>query len=181
MTTIGAACLAVVTLTGADAVGPVPDAVRQRLDLAPFYQKHLDADGLPIVASSRVADAALCEAAWIVRQVIGHRPDLIRALADRRARVAVMAWCEYTTDLPEQARMEPKVYWDRRARGLGGTPDAPVVSCAGENLLAYPGDPYSTENIFIHEFAHSSAAKCSETARGATAGRRSDPPRTGPT
>jgi peptidyl-prolyl cis-trans isomerase A (cyclophilin A) len=28
------------------------------------------------------------------------------------------------------------------------------VSCAEENLLAYPGDPYETENILIHEFAH---------------------------
>jgi len=146
--------LACLTLAASETVGPVPDALRQRLDLAPFYQKHLDADGLPIVASYRVADAALHEAAWIVRHMIGHRPDLIRSLADQRARVAIMAWCEYTTDLPEQAAMEPKVFWDRRARGLGGTPRAPIVSCAEENLLDYPGDPYSTENIFIHEFAH---------------------------
>ena len=30
----------------------------------------------------------------------------------------------------------------------------PVVSCAEENLLNYRGDPYSTENILIHEFGH---------------------------
>ena len=29
-----------------------------------------------------------------------------------------------------------------------------AVSCGEENLLGYPGDPYSTENILIHEFAH---------------------------
>jgi peptidyl-prolyl cis-trans isomerase A (cyclophilin A) len=29
-----------------------------------------------------------------------------------------------------------------------------VVSCAEENVLCYPNDPYSTENILIHEFAH---------------------------
>jgi hypothetical protein len=29
-----------------------------------------------------------------------------------------------------------------------------VVSCAEENLLSYSGDPYSTENILIHEFGH---------------------------
>ena len=28
------------------------------------------------------------------------------------------------------------------------------MSCAEENLLAFPGDPYPTENIGIHEFAH---------------------------
>ncbi|MCW8985787.1 MAG: peptidylprolyl isomerase, partial [Thermoanaerobaculales bacterium] len=48
----------------------------------------------------------------------------------------------------------PAVYWDRRARGLGATPEAPAVSCAEENLLAFPGDPYEQENILIHEFAH---------------------------
>jgi peptidyl-prolyl cis-trans isomerase A (cyclophilin A) len=33
---------------------------------------------------------------------------------------------------------------------LGGSP----VSCGEENLLAFPGDPYATENLLIHEFAH---------------------------
>jgi peptidyl-prolyl cis-trans isomerase A (cyclophilin A) len=28
------------------------------------------------------------------------------------------------------------------------------VSCAEENLMGYPGDPYEKENILIHEFAH---------------------------
>ena len=28
------------------------------------------------------------------------------------------------------------------------------MSCAEENLLNYRGDPYSTENILIHEFGH---------------------------
>jgi len=61
-----------------------------------------------------------------------------------------MAYNEYTTDLPEQRNMKPQVYWDSRARGMGGR----TCSCAEENMLAYPGDPYATENIFIHEFAH---------------------------
>jgi cyclophilin family peptidyl-prolyl cis-trans isomerase len=52
--------------------------------------------------------------------------------------------------LPEQRHLEPPVYWDSRARGLGGR----TCSCAEENLLCYPGDPYSAENIFIHEFGH---------------------------
>ena len=42
----------------------------------------------------------------------------------------------------------------RRARGLGGSRTDPACSCAEENVLAYPGDPYSTESILIHEFAH---------------------------
>ena len=42
----------------------------------------------------------------------------------------------------------------RRARGLGATPQRPSVSCGEENLLANPGDPYKTESICVHEFAH---------------------------
>ncbi len=40
-----------------------------------------------------------------------------------------------------------------RARPWGSEND-PLCSCAEENLLAYPGDPYSAECILIHEFAH---------------------------
>ncbi|HEY1068226.1 MAG TPA: hypothetical protein VGE52_19030, partial [Pirellulales bacterium] len=50
--------------------------------------------------------------------------------------------------------LEPKKYWDRRARGLGATDVRPSVSCGEENLLEFPGDPYSKENILVHEFAH---------------------------
>jgi hypothetical protein len=50
--------------------------------------------------------------------------------------------------------LKPKDYWDARARGLGGNTTDPLCSCGEENLLAFRGDPYSTENIFIHEFAH---------------------------
>jgi hypothetical protein len=47
-----------------------------------------------------------------------------------------------------------KDYWDARARGLGGSGTDPFCSCAEENLLGYPGDPYAAECILIHEFAH---------------------------
>jgi hypothetical protein len=147
-----------VAASGADsqayAVVPVPEAVRSKLDLSPFYQKYLSLDGLPVVGSAKVSDYALKEAAWILRHMLAGRSDILHALADNRVRVAVMAWNEFTTDIPEHSRLKPKEYWDRRARGLGATPEAPAVSCAEENLLCFPGDPYSAENILIHEFAH---------------------------
>jgi hypothetical protein len=71
-----------------------------------------------------------------------------------KMRVAVMAYSERTTDLPEHRNLKPKAYWDWRARGLGASRETPVVSCGEENLLGYRGDPYSTENILIHEFGH---------------------------
>lgn len=50
--------------------------------------------------------------------------------------------------------LDPKDYWDARARGLGGSQTDPYCSCGEENLLGYDGDPYAAENILIHEFAH---------------------------
>ncbi|MCA9148606.1 MAG: peptidylprolyl isomerase [Planctomycetales bacterium] len=138
----------------ADDVTSVPEDVRERFNLADHYQKHLNAGGLPVVGSNKVSDAALREAAWIVQHMLAARPELLTAMAENKTRLSVMAYNEYTTDVPEHRRLRPRVYWDRRARGLGATPNAPAVSCAEENLLCYPRDPYSTENICIHEFAH---------------------------
>ncbi|MCG8651228.1 MAG: peptidylprolyl isomerase [Pirellulales bacterium] len=135
-------------------VGPVPGPIRSRFVLDDFYQKYLDVGGLPVVGSHRVSDAAIAEAAWIVQQMIGHRPDILAAMAKNKTRLAVMAHNEYTTDVPEHRHLKSRVFWDRRARGLGATPSAPAVSCAEENVLCFPGDPYFQENICIHEFAH---------------------------
>jgi len=132
----------------------VPPAVRAEFKLDPFYQKYLSAGGLPVVGSSNVTDFALREAAWIVERMLANRPEILTAMASNKTRLAVMAYNEYTTDVPEHRRLRSRVFWDRRARGLGATRSAPAVSCAEENLLAYPRDPYSTENICIHEFAH---------------------------
>ena len=66
----------------------------------------------------------------------------------------VVRGCEMTTDVPEHSDLKPKAYWDRRARGLGATRERPSVSCGEENLLCMNGDPYSRENILIHEFGH---------------------------
>ena len=137
-----------------DAVGPVPESVRREFKLASFYQKFIDLDGLPVVGSTNVSDFALREAAWIVRRMLTNRADILHAMASNNVRLAVMAWNEFTTDVPEHSDLESRVYWDRRARGLGATPRRPAVSCAEENLLCFPGDPYSTENICIHEFSH---------------------------
>jgi cyclophilin family peptidyl-prolyl cis-trans isomerase len=134
--------------------GPIPDKLRTDLKLDKFYQKTADAGGLPIVASAKVSDNALAEAAWIVGKMLDGREDILKAMKEARVRVAVMAIDEFTTDLPDHASMKPKLYWDRRARGLGATPRNPCVSCGEENLLGCPGDPYPDENIFVHEFSH---------------------------
>jgi hypothetical protein len=126
----------------------------QALGLDQFYTKYLSAHGLHVVGSAKVSDFALREAAYLVDQMLAHRPEIREAMIKNKIRVAVMAYSERTTDIPEHRDMKPKTYWDMRARGLGASRETPVVSCAEENLLNYRGDPYSTENIFIHEFGH---------------------------
>ncbi len=131
-------------------VSKVPDALRGERNLDPFYQKHLSVKGLSILGSHKTTDHALLEAAWIVSHMLDGRDDILRALNAQRVHIAVMAYDEYTSDVPEHRQLTPRVFWDRRARGLGGSP----VSCGEENLLCYPGDPYAKENLLIHEFSH---------------------------
>jgi hypothetical protein len=130
-----------------------------------FYSQSASAGGFPIVASAKVNPYALKEAAYIVNLMLAKRPEVRAAMIKSGARVCVMACNEYTTDLPEFAwlaeekvpgfeKLTAKDYWDARARGLGGSETDPYCSTGEENLLGYPGDPYSKETNLIHEFAH---------------------------
>ncbi len=132
-----------------------------------FYTQRIDVGGFPIVASKNVNPYALKEAAHILKMMLAKRPDVRKAMVASGARLCIMAYNEFTTDLPEFKRMErgripnpairgisAKDYWDARARGTGGSAEDPYCTCAEENVLGYPGDPYSTESIVIHEFAH---------------------------
>lgn len=135
-------------------VGPVPEALRDRLNLGPFYSKHADAMGIPILASSKTSDFALEEARYLAGQMLERRPEIAEAIAAAKVRIAIMAHDEWTTDIPEHSDLTPAEYWNQRARGLGATRQRPAVSCGEENLLCLQGDPYAAENIFIHEFGH---------------------------
>jgi hypothetical protein len=139
---------------GTAPIAPPAAALREHLRLAPFYAKHLDCGGMAILSSPKVSDYALREADFLVRQLLHGREDLLRAIAQAKIRLAVMAPSEFTLDIPEHSDLTPASYWNRRARGLGATTARPAVSCGEENLLSLPGDPYATENILIHEFAH---------------------------
>lgn len=135
-------------------VAPPSPTLAARLELSPKYTKCVMVDDFPIVASASVSDQALYEAAYLIRMSIGSRPEILKALAANRVRFVVMAPTEMTTDVPEHSDLTPRSYWDRRARGLGATAARPAVSCGEENLLCLRGDPYSTENILLHEFPH---------------------------
>ncbi len=152
-------------------IGPPPAALK----LDPFYTRHIDGGGIPIVASAKVPDDALLFARDIVVAMLTDRPDLRRAMATSGFRVAIMAPDEGTVDLPEQrdwkkpalddprltlcerkhyadriGRLSDRDYWNGRARGMGGD----LTSAATENLLGVPGTRYYGENILVHEFSH---------------------------
>jgi hypothetical protein len=131
-------------------VGPPP----AELGLDPFYKKHVELRGLPIVSSAKVPDGALIKARAVIREMVSKRPEIVAELVKQKVRVAIMAKTELTTDIPEHATLTPKDYWDKRARGLGATAGRPAVSGAEENVLGYPDDRYKGENILLHEFAH---------------------------
>ena len=130
-----------------------------------FYTQRVSAHGFPIVASAKVNPYALQEAAFLLDLMLANRPDVRTAMIQSGARLCILAHNEFTTDQPEFARLGehshkdfPHVsgrdFWDSRARGMGGSTSDPFCSCAEENLLGYPGDPYEKECILIHEFAH---------------------------
>ncbi|HXG48850.1 MAG TPA: hypothetical protein VNO52_14600 [Methylomirabilota bacterium] len=130
-----------------------------------FYTQRVKAGGFPIVASAQVNPYALKEAAYLVDLMLARRPDVREAMVKSGARLCILAWNEFTTDQPEWRWLakEPvpgfpgitaRDFRDARARGMGGSATDPFCSCGEENLLGYPGDPYSTGNILIHELAH---------------------------
>jgi hypothetical protein len=55
-------------------VGPVPES----LGVDRFYQKYVDAFGIPVLASTKVPDIALLVARDIVNTMLAIRPDLSR-------------------------------------------------------------------------------------------------------
>lgn len=155
----------------ADPATPVPSFTvvppPPELNAPAIYTKFISASGYPIVASAGVSDFALKEAAYLVDMMLKQRPDVRDAMIRGGSRMSIIAWNEFTTDLPEWTWMaDPKDdnrqaagvtardFWDARARGMGGSQTDPYCSCGEENLLAYAGDPYSAECILIHEFAH---------------------------
>ena len=128
-----------------------PQAIRETFGLTSFYQQWIDVEGFPVVASENVNPYAVKEAAWLIRRLMSHRPDVLQAMVQNKASLSVIAYNEMLTQIPEYSDLRPSFFWDRRARGLGTLES----SCGEENVLNYPGDPYDGYNVLIHEFSHS--------------------------
>ncbi|MDE0553087.1 MAG: hypothetical protein OXI24_02640 [Candidatus Poribacteria bacterium] len=130
---------------------PPPAVVQDFFDLDLFYEQWINVGGLPVLASAQVDPYALKETAWIIEQMIGHRPEVLRAMAGNKARFSVIAHTEIITEIPEYRSDARPDFLAFRERGWGGTERATVTS-SEENILSYPGG--GTYNVMIHEFAH---------------------------
>lgn len=136
-----------------------PVAVPKDGGFPDFYKKYLDADGIPVLTSGKVVDEALLKAHDIITLMLAKRKDIKDYMISKGCRIMVIGRDEEVCELPEYAHIcntpENIAYWNKRARGFGGSPeDDYSASCGEENLLALPGDKYVGENILIHEFAH---------------------------
>ena len=133
---------------------PPPSTIREAFELSLFYQQWVDVEGLPVVASEKVNPYALKEAAWQIWQMIGHRPEILHVLVQKRVRFVVIGHTEITTDIPEYSDQGPDFLVYRfRGLGGGGLSGHIAVSSSEENLLHYPGSRGSY-TVLIHEFAH---------------------------
>lgn len=119
----------------------------------PFYTQQLDMAGLRVEASASVSPFALAEAAWLARHVL--RPTDAQTLAANGVRLVVIGTSEMVTDLPEYSGLVPAIWWDRRYRGMGPTPDIPVILCPEEDLLRLAEENADTNtSVCMHELAH---------------------------
>ena len=139
-------------------VGKVPDSLRRdSVVIDSFYCKYVDVNGLPLISSWRVPDSAFVAAhRTIYAMTCMLSPEILDSMIHAKARIAIMARYEGTTDIPEHRYLvnDTALNWDLRARGLGGTVEEPLTSCAEENVLGYQIDKYHAEDILVHEFAH---------------------------
>jgi hypothetical protein len=137
---------------GCATVAPPPQA----LGLSGFYEKYVDARGMPIVSSLSVSDAALTEACNITVHLL-ERSDVRGAMLENGMRVAVLGRQEVITELPEYDDLYsavPGTDWDGQIRSYGATSERPVSFAAEENLLCLPGDLFSGEALLVHALAH---------------------------
>jgi hypothetical protein len=135
-----------------------PASPPAELGIDPFYERYLDARGVPVVSSANVSDAALARACDAATHVLGESAAIRARLAENGFLVAVIGVGEVLTDLPgyhDLYEVNPDVDWNYGVRSLGaGSLERPVSSVGEENLLCLSDDLFVGESIAIHSIAH---------------------------
>jgi hypothetical protein len=115
-----------------------------------FYKKHLNVEGMAVVSSGEVADAALIRTSEIVNRMLAGRPDILQAMVKNGMYLIIIGKDQVYTDMPEYSDHPNPAYQNERVRGTGGKP----TSFGEENVLSLPIDRYDDESIAVHEFCH---------------------------
>ena len=129
-----------IVYTGDNVIEP-PEGVH------PFYKKYINADGIVIVGSANVADAALLTARSAILRLTSKRPDVHQAIVANNARISIMAFSETASDLPEFG-LGSDGEW-----GLGQMP-GDATSLVSEKGIRYEGNTEYVANFLLHEFVH---------------------------
>ena len=127
---------------------PPPAAVRDFFQLDSYYQQWINVRGFPVLASSEVSPYTVKEAAWTIGHMIGHRPDILRAMAQNEARFSIVPHNKHLPEIPEYDFGRLNFFWEIRARGIGGL----TTTSPEENIIC--GDRNYCYAELIHEFAH---------------------------
>ena len=123
------------------------------LGLDGFYDKYVDACGIPVVGSGDVDDQALLQAARITIALTKHRPRIREQLVSRRLRIAVLDETEPVTVLPEYVEAGMDGDLDPTVRGVPAKLRVPLVSTSEENLLCRASDRNPEEILLIRDLA----------------------------
>lgn len=136
------------------AVSGVPDAVRAEYRLTPgWYQKYVDANGIAILGSAAVTDAALLQARKTVMRMTRTMPIATGALTRAKVTVVIFARRETASSIPEFAAAFGDRMGDRFWAGFGATATLPICGGSEANIV----DRFGDEDILVHEFGHTIA------------------------
>ena len=127
---------------------PPPKEVRDFFDLDPYYQQWINVRGFPVLASAEASHYSVKEAAWTIGHMVGHRPDILKAMAQITARFSIVPHNKHLSDIPEYDFGRLNFFWETRARGIGGL----TTTSPEENIIC--GDSNYCYAELIHEFAH---------------------------
>ena len=127
---------------------PPPAAVRDFFQLDPYYQQWINVRGYPVLASAEVSPYAVKEIAWNIGHMIRHRPDILRKMAENKARFSIIPHNKHMSDIPEKDAGRLNFFYDTRQRGSGGI----VTTSAEDNIIC--GDRNYCSGEVVHEFAH---------------------------
>ena len=119
--------------------GPPP-----HLNADPYYQKYLDARGIPILAPESVPDAELRRAQATLFSMVADRPDLLDVLASLNTRILL-----YDRDLGGPSQL-PEFSEDADSKFSGVFAETSY----GQAVVAPAMTTYHCNETLIHEIAH---------------------------